>query len=69
MSLSSSSARGWGLRQSKHSLPLPSDDAVRHVDDLLRQRSDARSSGNYAISDSIRDQLYETYNIRIDDKL
>ena len=57
------------MRQSKHSLPLPSDDAVRHVDDLLRQRSDARSSGNYAISDSIRDQLYETYNIRIDDKL
>ena len=57
------------MRQSKHSLPLPSDDAVRHVDNLLRQRSDARSSGNYVISDSIRDQLYETYNIRIDDKL
>lgn len=66
---SSKSSRGWGLRQSKHSLPLPSDDAVRLVDDLLRQRSDARSSGNYVLSDSIRDQLYETYNIRIDDKL
>jgi len=69
VSSSSKSSRGWGLRQSKHSLPLPSDDAVRHVDDLLRQRSDARSSGSYVLSDSIRDQLYETYNIRIDDKL
>ena len=66
---SSSSSRGWGLRQSMYYLDLTSDDAVRHVDDLLRKRSDARSSGNYQISDSIRDQLYETYNIRIDDQI
>eukprot|EP00581_Thalassiosira_minuscula_P012603 CAMPEP_0183729712 /NCGR_PEP_ID=MMETSP0737-20130205/31002_1 /TAXON_ID=385413 /ORGANISM="Thalassiosira miniscula, Strain CCMP1093" /LENGTH=473 /DNA_ID=CAMNT_0025961977 /DNA_START=22 /DNA_END=1441 /DNA_ORIENTATION=+ len=70
-SSSSSSSRGssWGLRQSDHSIPLPSDEAERIVHDLLRQRSNARSSGNYAISDSIRDRLYETYNIRIDDRL
>ena len=68
-SSSSSSGSSWGLRQSKHSLSLPSEDAERYVDELLKQRSEARSSGNYAISDSIRDQLYETYNIRIDDRL
>jgi len=69
MSMSSSRGSSWELRQSEHSIPLPSDDAERIVQDLLRQRSNSRSSGNYAQSDAIRDELYESYNIRLDDKL
>ena len=70
MSMSSSSrGSSWELRQSEHSIPLPSDDAERIVHDLLQQRSNARSGGNYVQSDAIRDELYESYNIRLDDKL
>lgn len=58
----------WGLRRSEHSLALD-DDSMRTVEDLLAQRSDARSSRNYAASDAIRDELFERFDIRIDDAL
>ena len=64
-----SSSSSWNLKQSHHSLALPSSNDTRIVYDLLQQRSNARSKGDYAKSDYIRDQLYESYNIRIDDRL
>jgi len=67
-SWSSSPIRSWMLFQSKHSLALDNTE-MELVNDLLAQRSNARSSGNYAVSDSIRDQIFETHNIRIDDQL
>ena len=57
------------IRQSSHSLALVDAETAGIVNDLLAQRSKARSSGNYAKSDAIRDRLYESYNIRIDDRL
>ena len=70
-SLSSSRTprRSWSLVQSEYSHALDDADDMALVNDLLAQRSNARSSGNYAMSDSIRDRLFERYNIRIDDQL
>ena len=64
-----SSPRPSLIRQSSHSLALVDAEEVGIVNDLLAQRSKARSIGNYAKSDAIRDKLYESYNIRIDDRL
>ena len=65
----SASSSSGGLSQSEYSLALNDDDAERNVNDLLAQRLSARSNGNYAKADAIRDQLFEGFNIRIDDKL
>lgn len=58
----------WGLRRSEHSLPL-GDDEERAAMDLLARRSDARSARDYAAADALRDELFERYDIRIDDDL
>ena len=57
------------LVQSDHSLAFDNDDDAEIVKDLLEQRTSAKSGRNYEKADSIRDRLYETYNIRIDDRL
>jgi cysteinyl-tRNA synthetase len=67
------------LVQSEHSQAL--DNHVNDNDDdgdtttltivngLLAKRQTFKSGGNYEKADSIRDKLFETYNIRIDDRL
>jgi cysteinyl-tRNA synthetase len=59
------------LVRSAYSLPLDGVDGPETlaVDSLLAQRKKFKSGGDYEKSDSIRDRLYETYNIRIDDRL
>lgn len=57
------------LVRSEHSLPFDNDGDEATVNELLVQRTRARSGKNYEQADSIRDRLYETYNIRIDDNL
>jgi cysteinyl-tRNA synthetase len=64
----SSSAR-VSLVRSTYSLPLDGEDETLAVNNLLAQRTKFKSGGDYEKSDSIRDRLFETYDIRIDDRL
>jgi cysteinyl-tRNA synthetase len=58
------------LVRSDYSLSLLNDeDDTLIVNNLLAQRQKFKSGGNYEKADSIRDGLFETYNIRIDDRL
>jgi hypothetical protein len=57
------------LVRSTYSLPLDGEDETLAVDNLLAQRTKFKSGGDYEKSDSIRDRLFETYDIRIDDRL
>jgi cysteinyl-tRNA synthetase len=57
------------LVRSAYSLPLDGEDETLAVDNLLAQRTKFKSGGDYEKSDSIRDRLFETYSIRIDDRL
>jgi cysteinyl-tRNA synthetase len=66
---SSSSSRSASLVRSAYSLPLDGDEETLAVDNLLAQRTKFKSGGDYEKSDSIRDRLFETYSIRIDDRL
>eukprot|EP00571_Detonula_confervacea_P004741 CAMPEP_0172313192 /NCGR_PEP_ID=MMETSP1058-20130122/19645_1 /TAXON_ID=83371 /ORGANISM="Detonula confervacea, Strain CCMP 353" /LENGTH=485 /DNA_ID=CAMNT_0013026805 /DNA_START=108 /DNA_END=1562 /DNA_ORIENTATION=+ len=61
--------RSASLVRSEYSLSLYNDDDTATVNDLLAQRTASKSGGNYEKADSIRDRLFETYNIRIDDRL
>jgi cysteinyl-tRNA synthetase len=68
-SASSASFSRVSLVQSEYSRPLDGEDETLAVDNLLAERTKFKSSGNYEKSDSIRDRLFETYDIRIDDRL
>ena len=57
------------LVRSAYSLPLNGEDQTLAVENLLAQRTKFKSGGDYEKSDSIRDRLFETYSIRIDDRL
>lgn len=57
------------LVRSEYSLPLHGEDETLAVNNLLAQRTKFKSGGDYEKSDSIRDRLFETYDIRIDDRL
>lgn len=59
----------FALARSAHSLPLRGDDDARVVDGLLAERTRLRSGGEYARADAVRDRLFETYDIRLDDRL
>jgi cysteinyl-tRNA synthetase len=56
------------LVQSTYSEPLHEQDELV-VENLLAQRTKYKSSGDYDQSDSIRDRLFESYGVRIDDRL
>jgi len=57
------------LAQSEYSLDFDNDADAETVKDLVASRTRFKSSGNYGKADYIRDRLFETYNIRIDDRL
>lgn len=57
------------LCRSEHSLAFDNDNDAKIANDLLAQRTKFKSGRNYEKADSIRDRLYESYNIRIDDRL
>lgn len=66
---SSSSSRTVKLVQSDYSLDVPSEADQERIESLLARRSQSKSAGHYDEADEIRDRLFETYNIRIDDRL
>ena len=57
------------LVQSSYSLDFVKADDEAIVNGLLEERMRAKSARKFFEADSIRDRLYEAYNIRIDDKL
>jgi len=57
------------LMKSKYSLDLQSPEETTFVENLIAQRSQSKAAREYDKADYIRDKLYETYDIRIDDKL
>ena len=57
------------LVQSKYSLDLQSLEENKFVENLIVQRSQSKAAREYDKADYIRDKLYETYDIRLDDKL
>ncbi|KAL3934436.1 MAG: hypothetical protein SGARI_003381, partial [Bacillariaceae sp.] len=66
---SSRQPQAVALTKSEFSEDILNDDEKQEVEQLLAQRTKFKSMRNYDKSDRLRDQLFESYNIRIDDRL